>query len=165
MTETERRDLEALVEEYKHLPNAGGAGTAAVDGVAFYRAVRSLLARSHEEPASPRADLVAALRADREALRSRLAVLTVALTQVLPEKMGGTPDLFSPEGGWDKWEEKARSALGDVGDVRERVARMLLGISDFYVEWDSRPEDEKQRWRADADCLLAAIAMLPKEVR
>jgi len=68
MTETERRDLEALVEEYKHLPNAGGAGTAAVDGVAFYRAVRSLLARSHEEPASPRADLVAALRTARSAL-------------------------------------------------------------------------------------------------
>jgi len=105
------------------------------------------------------------IETERDALRSRLAVLTVALTQVLPEKMGGTPDLFSPEGGWDKWEEKARSALGDVGDVRERVARMLLGISDFYVEWDSRPEDEKQRWRADADCLLAAIAMLPKEVR
>jgi hypothetical protein len=37
--------------------------------------------------------------------------LYALLYEVLPENMGGTPDLFSPQEGWERWEERAKAAL------------------------------------------------------
>lgn len=42
--------------------------------------------------------------------------------------------------------------------TRDKVARELLRISDEYVEWDGRPEEEKQRWLSDADRIDALYA-------
>ncbi len=52
-------------------------------------------------------------------LRRRVEALAGLLHEVLPETMGGYPDLFSPPGGWEAWEERARAALSatDPGSV------------------------------------------------
>ena len=39
------------------------------------------------------------------------AELRLLLFEVLPETMGGTPDLFGPKSGWDDWERRARALL------------------------------------------------------
>lgn len=39
--------------------------------------------------------------------------------------------------------------------IQERIARELLRISDESVEWDGRPDDEKERWIKDADAILS----------
>jgi hypothetical protein len=38
--------------------------------------------------------------------------------EVFPETMGGTPDLFQPDCGWDAWEEKAKAILSQPEEPR-----------------------------------------------
>lgn len=40
-----------------------------------------------------------------------MAKIKEALEAVLLDNMGGTPDLWAPDGGWDAWDERARAAL------------------------------------------------------
>jgi hypothetical protein len=44
------------------------------------------------------------LRAENTRLRS-------LLKEVLIDSMGGMPDLFCPDHGWEEWDERARAAL------------------------------------------------------
>ena len=58
-------------------------------------------------------------------------------------------------------------AKAEAGELREEVGKLLLNISDCYVEWGTRDEDEKEMWREDADRVIAffrpALAALPVE--
>jgi hypothetical protein len=47
-----------------------------------------------------------------DALGAALDAITSRVREVMPETMGGTPDLFMPEGGWDAWEELAVATIG-----------------------------------------------------
>jgi hypothetical protein len=49
-----------------------------------------------------------ALLASQEARAQRLEAV---VREVMPDVMGGAPDLFWPDGGWEAWEERARAAL------------------------------------------------------
>jgi len=42
-------------------------------------------------------------------------------------------------------------------EKREKLAILLLNISDCYVVWDSRSDEEKEEWRKDADRVLTLL--------
>jgi hypothetical protein len=71
-------------------------------------------------------ELRAQAQADADALRE-------CLEQVTPEAMGGTPDLFHPEGGWDAWEKKAKRALSGHAclEYQERMGRLQAEWSEM----------------------------------
>ena len=43
------------------------------------------------------------------------------LREVLPQRMGGYPDLFYPPGGWEAWEERAIAVLGEPASPAPRA--------------------------------------------
>jgi len=107
--------------------------------------------------------------AERDTLRSRLAVLTVAADALVK---GATLTNFATYGvSWidPAKAEALRSALGDVGDVRERVAIAYCAagwscsMEEAEESWRIFGDTTKELYRKRADRLLAA--MLPKEVR
>ena len=47
------------------------------------------------------------------------------------------------------------------GELREEVGKLLLNISNCYIEWGTRDEDEKEMWREDADRVIAFLCPAP----
>lgn len=43
---------------------------------------------------------------------NKCRTLEQLLEMALPMNMGGTPDLFGPDGGWDTWEKQVVRAIG-----------------------------------------------------
>lgn len=53
-------------------------------------------------------------RQEGDALRAENSLLKGLLREVLPDSMGGVPDMFWPTKGWDDWEERAKDALEEA---------------------------------------------------
>ena len=83
-------------------------------------------------------------RLAKEAAERRAAALEKLLREVLPENMGGTPDLFGPDGGWDEWEARAKVALApQAGERGEGFESLLEAQIDRNVARASGEEESR----------------------
>jgi len=56
-------------------------------------------------------------------LRLENARLRALLQEATLDNMGGKPDVFAPEEGWDKWDRRVTDALNGKGALRKAASR------------------------------------------